>query len=309
MPHVKPELSRRALLPLALICAGAANAQVGPVTTLELDSAVAFNIGGATTTAHEFGTFIYGTTDIQNLQYHESTHSVIQTPPGIGTPGLALDYLDRTTSYDEAYTVGKSENGYIGMTASDPQTINFGGGKYFQVTGHLNAIQDTEVTFGAHANGNYLPTTTPSGSTTPALPDFYFSANGIGVSPFFTDTTTNPSDTPGSYSLYAQTSNQTLLANTPFTFTALIYAGDNVSLHDFQLQIGTSYYDWITTITPKSNTTSELIGSHLLAAVPEPETYAMFLGGLALIGCLSRRQRRVSEAVDVRVAPEARCVA
>jgi hypothetical protein len=289
MPHVTPKLSRRALLPLALICVGAAGAQTGPVTTFEIDSTKAFNIGGFVSAAHDFGTYSYGTTDIQNLQYHESTHSVIQTPPGIGTTGLVLDYLDRTYSYDEAYTVAKSEAGFISMTATDAQAINFGGEKYFQVTGHLSATQDTGVTFGLHANGSYLP----FGQTTPALPNFYLSANGVGISPFFSDTTTNPNDTPGSYSLFAQTSNQTLLANTPFSFTAMICAGDNVSLQDFRLQIGTDYYDLTTTITPKSNTTSELIGSHVLAAVPEPETYAMFLGGLALVGCLSRRQRRV----------------
>jgi hypothetical protein len=296
MPHVKSALNRATLsgtlLPLALICAGACNAQVGPVTSFELVSTVASNIGADVSSSQQFGTHSYGYTDIRNVQSYDSPRSVIQPPPGIGTPGLALDYIDHISSYDLYYFVEKAESGYVTMTASDAQPINFSGGKYLQVTGHLNATQDTDVNFNVHANGSYLPTTTPVGPGVPALPTFYLSVNGTSITSPFTDISTDPGDTPSSYSLFAQTSSVSLLANTPFSFTAMLYAGDNVSLHDFDLQFSTSYYGLTTAVTPQSNTTSELVGAHLLAPVPEPETYAMLLGGLALLGCLCRRQRR-----------------
>lgn len=281
---------RHACLPLALLCAGAAGAQQGPIAVFALDSTQVFNTGAAFTETHQFDTLNYSHTGVGNFRTVESRRSVVQTPPGIGTPGLALDYLDRTNYYDEIRSSQKTDFAYFHMAAGDPQNSNFEGGKYIELNGHLSASQDTTVSFNMHANGNYLLN---SASTVPALPNYFLSSGGASLNQLFSDATTeNTPDHPNSYHLYAQTDNLALTANTVFNFSAMIYAGDLLSLGDFELQLNTGAYDLTSTITQRSNTSSVLIGSHVLDPVPEPDTYALLLGGLALLGALSARRTK-----------------
>lgn len=51
---------------------------------------------------------------------------------------------------------------------------------------------------------------------------------------------------------------------------------------------------WYLNIHSSTNPAGEIRGQLLLAAVPEPETYAMMIAGLGLIGVAARRKRLIS---------------
>ncbi|MDQ1834330.1 PEP-CTERM sorting domain-containing protein [Massilia scottii] len=45
-------------------------------------------------------------------------------------------------------------------------------------------------------------------------------------------------------------------------------------------------------MAPAGTFTSFSTSDNLVSAVPEPETYAMFLTGMAMLGCMTRRRDR-----------------
>lgn len=66
------------------------------------------------------------------------------------------------------------------------------------------------------------------------------------------------------------------------------YAGDNMT-HDLPLSMAGAYHIMIT-----GNADGMMGGSYalsLVSSVPEPETYAMMFGGLALLGAVARRRQ------------------
>gem|GEM_PF-3682417 len=73
---------------------------------------------------------------------------------------------------------------------------------------------------------------------------------------------------------------------------AYVFAPTDVSISSFNLSANTQAYDLVTTsrsvidVSPKV-----LIGAHILSPTPEPESYAMFLAGLAMLGAIARRKK------------------
>jgi hypothetical protein len=140
------------------------------------------------------------------------------------------------------------------------------------------------------AEGNYLPTTTPFGQAAPALPTFYFTDSAAPLSALSSYLTVGQN----SYNASSGTDYLTLAANSTVNFSVLVFAGNDVSLSGFGIGFITGTYDAGSVVTPHSTTESHQIGAHIIPAlpVPEPETYAMLLVGLMLVGGLSKRSKR-----------------
>jgi len=85
--------------------------------------------------------------------------------------------------------------------------------------------------------------------------------------------------------------------------TSLCYSGTHVALTDDMVFQFTFSGDHVDPTSPQLKVTmfgadgnrkvGSLMGEHLVvSAVPEPQTYAMMLGGLGLLGFMARRKRR-----------------
>ena len=73
------------------------------------------------------------------------------------------------------------------------------------------------------------------------------------------------------------------------TFNALVYSSD-ASLTVFGINGSTSLYDSKTEDQVISSTVDTLVGAHIVP-VPEPESYAMMLAGLGLVGAVAKRRK------------------
>jgi hypothetical protein len=83
-----------------------------------------------------------------------------------------------------------------------------------------------------------------------------------------------------------------LFAGVAQSFVAYVYAPNDVSVNNFQLSARTSNYDFISTPNVTNYVGSkQLIGAVVLPPVPEPESYAMLLAGLGMIGYMARRRK------------------
>lgn len=80
------------------------------------------------------------------------------------------------------------------------------------------------------------------------------------------------------------------LAGTPLTLTdamswEITFAGSNLNFDSPHLKV--SFYETLT----QTKKTGDLLSMNLVSPIPEPETYAMLLAGLALMGFVARRRR------------------
>jgi hypothetical protein len=129
------------------------------------------------------------------------------------------------------------------------------------------------------------------------LASFYFGNS----QPSSLSSTTNSSIESLSYYAYStsySTTSFNLLAGVSQNFVAYVYAPTDVSVNNFSLDAHTSNYDLVN--TPQSQThvgPKTLISASVLDPVPEPETYAMLLAGLGLVGAVTRRDRAKAKAL------------
>ncbi len=283
--------------PLPLICRSVASAgllaaimtsaHAAPIVSVTIDSQSASN-----TSILPGSTNVHTSTDIYDSyspnHVVDTPRSVVITPAGPGVTGLAWDYIDTTTSYSITRTTSYWDSAQAVVQADSSQPVTYNNGKYIELKGTISVSTATTLYLNLFASGSYLPQVTPFGSAAPALPTFYFSIGGatpaaLGTSSYSNANLYDSGAYPGYY---------TLAANSSLSFDALVYAGSDVALSAFGLNLSTSDYGTSSTTTQHSNTSTQLVGAHLIPAlaVPEPATYLMLLGGLLLVGGASRRR-------------------
>lgn len=215
-----------------------------------------------------------------------SNFSVQTVAPTSTTQGLALDYLKTTNSYVSTVTTYKEDSSAVAVVTNG-STI--GAGKYLEITGKVTSTVDTAFHFNLNANGLYGATDVPGVGSIPNGSISFFSGPTAATIAAQASSTTTYS--PQSLSFDASSSGVlNLLAGQSVTFAALVYSS-NASLSDFTISGYTDHYDLVTTNTPHVSPYDTLVGSHLVAAVPEPESYAMLLAGLGLMGAIAKRRK------------------
>lgn len=214
--------------------------------------------------------------------------SEVVTAPTTSIAGLAYDYKTVTTTTTWQDKTWKEDYLSIGVSSDGS---NQSGGKWISLSGSVKSTIDTSLAFYLSASGSFTAHETPFGSAAPLLASFYF--GDAQPTPLSATTSTNLDYS--SYSTYSSSyasATFSLLSNVAQSFVAYVYAPTDVSVNDFHLSAVTDSYDLITTarmtnsIGPKT-----LIGAHILAPIPEPESYAMLLAGLGVIGSIVRRRK------------------
>lgn len=240
------------------------------------------------------------------------SYSEVVLKPTATSTGLAYDYNVNRYTGRETSASWNTSNATINVTSDAAQSA---GDKYILVTGKLTAKDDlgvgnftaaNEISLGYYAtsNGNFLTNNSivPGVSGIQGSASFYFGANaGLELPALISassSTTYNAIDktyvaTTNPITNSAVTNGFLLKGGETTSFSALVYASDGASLKDFSIKLNSSTFNfgWGEYDVGQSYTQSDYVGQHILAAVPEPENYALFLGGLGLIGFMVRRSR------------------
>jgi hypothetical protein len=143
------------------------------------------------------------------------------------------------------------------------------------------------------AGGSFTSAQGPFGSAiAPLLASFYFGESA--PSALSASTVTNlETSSYYTYSSSYQTASFSLLAGVAQNFVAYVYAPADVSISNFSLDAYTTGYDLL--VTPQQQVyvgPKTLVSASILAPIPEPETYAMMLAGLGLIGFMVARRSK-----------------
>jgi hypothetical protein len=251
------------------------------------------NVGGIAQISSGPSIYTYSDSSSYKYNYTSETDSVLSTEvvtaPTTTTAGLALNYqTDTTTSTWDRHTWNYD---YLSIGVASNGT-NQTGGKWVSLTGSVQSSIDTVLSFNLYASGDFTSIETPLGSAAPLLASFYFGDSQPSLSSLSSTTSANLE----LFSYYSYTSTYStasfnLLAGVSQNFVAYVYAPTDVSVSSFNLYANTSDYNLVSTPQTQTYTgPTVLIGATVLAPVPEPETYAMMLAGLGLIGWRARRR-------------------
>jgi hypothetical protein len=277
----------------ACLAAFAAQARAAPAPIL--------TFSGLTYISANTGTLLDATSLNSGHYYSNSYTSIVgsvtdfhatTTPAKPGVAGSIDIYKDVTTTKEtNSYSYYYDQASY----AVTGNASNYAADQWIRITGMVTASEATTLGFSLFASGNYQTTAIPGiGNVNPALPSFFAGFGSDPLSATATGSYTRP-EYSNQYGVYSSSTPSISLAAGATSFTAMIYAGGNVSLSEFQLNIsGPSYGrtdDYKTTPTTISTLfKSEPIPALAVTPVPEPETYAMFLAGLGLMGAVARRR-------------------
>ena len=215
----------------------------------------------------------------------------VVTAPTTTEAGLAYNYQTNTTT--NTWDLQTWDYDYLSISVAS-NGANQAGGKWISLTGSVQSSIDTTLSFNLNASGNFTAIETPLGSAAPLLASFYFGDTQPSLSSLSSTTSASlESLTYYSYTSSYSTASLNLLAGVSQNFVAYVYAPTDVSVSTFDLYAVTSNYNF--EVTPQSQIyvgPKTLIGATVLAPIPEPETYAMLLAGLGLVGyTVSRRKR------------------
>lgn len=190
---------------------------------------------------------------------------------------LTEDFQDYQWIYDNA------------SISTDGQTGQLTGGKWISISGSITSSIDLSISPWLDAYGSFTPVSTPFGDAAPALASLYFGSSMASLSQ---GSISSYSDSgSATYSVYASGGSMSFLAGQSQTFVALAYAPEGVSLDGFEVGWYRSSSEPIGSAYKKSDTSREYLGSRPLAPIPEPETYALALAGLGVVGWMARRRR------------------
>jgi hypothetical protein len=185
-------------------------------------------------------------------------------------------------SYDLNYTV----NEYTQRNLSFNAVATVSGDQWVD----LNFSTSSRVSYGAFALGTYGSLTSSLGFVEEITPAVYFAADG-DLRSMGPSQSASPSKT-GSTQWYAQAYGS---INNSLRLVGDATDGGTVSFINVTLTGPTTYGQTVTTehFSYKGNASYE---ERLIAApVPEPETYAMLLAGLGLMGAVARRRRNATK--------------
>jgi hypothetical protein len=214
-----------------------------------------------------------------------SNFSVEAVSPTNTSAGLALDYTRTTTSYIDRVESFMQDSFYTSVSTVG-STI--GSGKYLAVTGKVKSSEATQFTLSLSAEGNYGSSSIPGLGSVPNGSVTFF--RSIGGLPYVAQQTTTSYYVADASFLSSAYNSWSLIANEEVSFAALVYSSD-ASLSAFTFSGSSGNYGQTVVDTPYLFSEDRLVGSHLLPPIPEPETYAMLLVGLGLLGAIVRRRR------------------
>lgn len=279
-------------LGLGMLATGAHASVASPILSVSNVVASSSNLGaGATTTTS--GPTVSSNASRSDTSYSTTTSSAfaseVQTAPTATTAGLVYDYETVTTKRSWDHQTWKNDYLSIGVT-SDGTTQS--GGKWISLTGSVQSSIATSLSFSLWASGNFTAAQTPFGATAPLLASFYF--GGAQPTPLSASTYSDLDQLRyDTYSTSYSTTTFNLLAGVAQSFVAYVYAPTDVSVDAFLLSAHTANYDFVSTpqfldvIGAKT-----LIGARTLAPIPEPDSYAMLIAGLGMIGLMARSRKQ-----------------
>ena len=246
------------------------------------------------------GTYTLGdpslTTSTSSLYYSKlnysqtvSNFSVEAVSPTNTSAGLALDYTKTTTSYFDRVESYMQDSFYTSVSTVG-STI--GSGKYLAVTGKVKSSEAIQLNLSLSAEGKYGSSLIPGLGAVPNGSITFF--RGIG-GPYEAQQTTTAYYIADASFRSSNSGSLSLNANEEVSFAALVYSSD-ASLSAFTIRGSSGLYGQTVIDTPYLFSEDRLVGSHLLPPVPEPETYAMLLAGLGLLGAIVRRRKLAAAA-------------
>lgn len=290
-PAVFTSITRAlALGALGVLATGAyASSPILSVSSIVTDSS---NLGGTTTTTGPtITTYTYIDSYYNNYISTDTTalSDEVEIVPTTTTAGLVNHFSTITTTNTwDNYT---SKHDYLSIDVAS-SGVNQAGDKWISLSGSVQSTIDTTLSFTLGAQGSFTATSGPFGSSiAPLLSSFYF-GESTPTALSASTTTSLESLSYYTYSSSYSTASFNLLAGVAQDFVAYVYAPTYVSISDFSLDAYTHPgYDQLASpqkeilVGPKT-----WISSSILAPIPEPETYAMMLAGLGLVGAMIRRR-------------------
>lgn len=267
---------------LSLLFAGqayAAKISVADVVTTDN------NVGAVTTGAPVNTLYSDSTAWTDNYSTVTTLSQLVAIAPTATAPGLAYDYSTDTTTYNANKKTWKYDE--VAISANSDQS-KFGGGKTLMLEGTVTSTIDTTISFNIFAGGNYIPSNSPFGPSTPTLPSLFFGSSFATLNTVSHATAVNNTSNH-EYGLNSGRFVLNISAGQTLSFAAAVYAPQDVSLGLLYLDMRSGNYDVVETSNVITSAHTQMIGAHVLAPVPEPETYAMLLAGLAVVGFARRK--------------------
>lgn len=240
--------------------------------------------GTATSSSATYGVYI-------NSDYATTTSTKIEkdvvTAPTATTAGQAYVYEVTTVATKRTDTLAWQDQ----LSWTQSLTGNTLGNEYVTFSATLNATQDLTASVFVQSTGSFQAQTSPFGSSVPALPSFYVRSGGSSTwTPLSGSSETNTADSTFFSAGYGTLD---LTKNVSKSFEVAVFAGSNVDLKQFSVNLSSGAYGEHTTIIDLPPlVTRTLVGAELLAPVPEPETYALLAAGLLFVALRLRNQRR-----------------
>ena len=274
--------------------AGIANAiPATPVLSVSGVQSNAVNLGTGTVTTSD-PLIVKNTVTSQPLNINSTITNALSsevfTAPTETTSGLQYNYRTPTTT--TTFDVNTYNYDTLGLGVTSTGT-NKSGDKYITLSGSVLSSINTSLSFELSAFGDFTRISNRFGTTAPQLASFYFGNTDPTVSNLPANTSTDLDLlTYSAYSVSYNTATFELAAGVAQTFFAVVYAPNNVSVDNFQLEATTSNYNFTTTPNVTNVVGARLINSTtILPQVPEPDTYAMLVAGLGVIGFMARRRK------------------
>jgi hypothetical protein len=225
-----------------------------------------------------------------NTTITNAPSSEVFIAPTETTTGLQYNYLTPTTT--TTFDVNSYNYDVLGLGVTSTGT-NQSGEKFITLSGSVLSSIDTSLSFELSAFGDFTRISNRFGTTAPQLASFYFGNTDPTVSNLPSNTSTDLDLlTYSAYSVSYNTATFELAAGVAQTFFAVVYAPNNVSVDNFQLEATTSNYNFTTTPNVTNVVGARFIDStSILPQIPEPDTYAMLVAGLGVIGFMARRRK------------------
>ena len=268
---------------------GQANAAPAPILTFSPLSYSSANTGPLVDNTSLTPGFYSSHSGVTGSGTSTAFHNVLTN----ALPGVAghLDIYQDVTTSTTTETVSSYQD--IAAYSLAGNVGNYGTGQWIQMSGTVSATQASNLNFSISAHGAYQTTTVPGiGDVNPAFPSLFFGFN----SPLGAIATTS-SSVPGLTPSYSVNSSsfQSMAAGTS-AFSVLVYVNGGVSLSGFDMNIAGATYGGSDLFNTSNTVQTTLFQSIVIPAlpVPEPETYAMLLAGLAMMGVAARRRNKTA---------------